>query len=146
MSRARAAARDRDIKCRDLHYDDFLFAEIGEQKNGMMISMISALARLGFDPWEEAQRLATLPTEVAVRAVTTLIGRLSDLKDRASGEDGLATNLVARLSRGGRAPTEGPPVAGATWWHASLQSDPKWLVVGLIAGAVVLVLRLCFPG
>jgi hypothetical protein len=32
----------------------FLFASIGEESNGMALSVISALARLGIDPWQEA--------------------------------------------------------------------------------------------
>jgi hypothetical protein len=42
-------------------FDDFLFAPIGEDGNGMLLSVLSALARLGFDPWEEAAKLAQLP-------------------------------------------------------------------------------------
>jgi hypothetical protein len=42
-------------------YDVFLFVEVGEQENGMTMSMASALIRLGLDPWDEAARLATLP-------------------------------------------------------------------------------------
>ena len=39
-----------------LHSDlnDFLFASVGDEQNGMPLSVISALTRLGVDPWEEA--------------------------------------------------------------------------------------------
>jgi hypothetical protein len=35
-------------------YDDFLFASMGEDRNGLPLSVLSALARLDVDPWEEA--------------------------------------------------------------------------------------------
>jgi hypothetical protein len=40
-----------------VRYNDFLFAPIGEQANGMQLSVLSALARMNVDPWEEAARL-----------------------------------------------------------------------------------------
>ena len=42
-------------------FDDFLFAPIGEERNGMLLSVVSALARLNVDPWQEAANLAQLP-------------------------------------------------------------------------------------
>jgi hypothetical protein len=46
-----------------LHSDlnDFLFASIGEEQNGVTLSVVSALTRLGVDPWEEAARLTPCP-------------------------------------------------------------------------------------
>jgi hypothetical protein len=54
-----------------LHSDlnDFLFASVGDQQNGMPLSVISALTRLGVDPWEEAARLAALPKVLAAEAL-----------------------------------------------------------------------------
>jgi len=57
-------------------FNAFLFAPIGEEGNGMMLSVISALARLEIDPWEEAARLAALPKEIATTALNRLIDRL----------------------------------------------------------------------
>ncbi len=45
--------------------DCFLHALIGTEHNGMETSVLSALARLGHDPWVEAARLAGLPSAVA---------------------------------------------------------------------------------
>ena len=44
-----------------LHSDlnDFLFAAVGDEPNGMPLSVISALTRLGVDPWDEAARLGS---------------------------------------------------------------------------------------
>lgn len=38
--------------------DSFLFASVGEEVNGVPLSVLSALTRLGFDPRDEAARLS----------------------------------------------------------------------------------------
>jgi hypothetical protein len=50
-------------------FDNFLLAPIGDDNNGMLLSVLSALARLDVDPWEEAAVLARLPGDVATRAI-----------------------------------------------------------------------------
>ena len=54
-------------------FDDFLFAPIGEDRNGMLLSVLSALARLDVDPWQEAAQLAGLPGETATQRLASLI-------------------------------------------------------------------------
>ena len=41
-------------------FDDFLFARINEDSEATPLSVLSVLARLGVDPWEEAANLARL--------------------------------------------------------------------------------------
>ena len=57
----------------DTSLNDFLFATIGEEQSGMRLSVASALARRGFDPWTEAIRLAGLPRAKASEALAALI-------------------------------------------------------------------------
>jgi len=38
--------------------NDFLFAVVGREANGMTLSVVSVFARLENDPWQEASRLA----------------------------------------------------------------------------------------
>jgi hypothetical protein len=73
-----------------LHSDlnDFLFAAVGEQQNGMPLNVVSGLTRLGLDPWEEAARLAALPRAVAAETLAPMIARL--LFDRLQPSDNLA--------------------------------------------------------
>jgi hypothetical protein len=61
-----------------LHSDlnDFLFAAVGDEPNGMPLRVISALTRLGVDPWDEAARLAALPKALAAEALAPMIARL----------------------------------------------------------------------
>jgi len=73
-----------------LHSDlnDFLFAAVGEQQNGMPLNVVSGLTRLGLDPWEEAARLAALPRALAAETLAPIIARL--LFDRPQLSDNLA--------------------------------------------------------
>lgn len=57
-------------------FNPFLFALIGEERNGMSLSVMSALARLEMDPWQEAARLSELPKEQAAASLVRLIRRL----------------------------------------------------------------------
>lgn len=54
-------------------FDEFLYASMGVESNGMLLSVLSALARLNLDPWDEASRLARLPREAATRFLANLI-------------------------------------------------------------------------
>ncbi len=53
------------LATRPSQLDRFLQALIGTEHNGMETSVLSALARLGYDPWAEAARLAGLSRAVA---------------------------------------------------------------------------------
>ena len=59
-------------------FNNFLFASIGEDRNGMLVSVLSGLARSDVDPWQEAAKLAQLPGETATRELAALIGALPD--------------------------------------------------------------------
>ena len=50
-------------------FDDFLFAPVCDEANGMQLSVLSALARSNVDPWEEAIRLAAMPKAIAERTL-----------------------------------------------------------------------------
>ncbi len=74
-------------------FDDFLFAPIGEEPSGMLLSVVSALARLDVDPWQEAARLARLPVEKATQRLASLIATLPE----ASGPRWDSGTIAARL-------------------------------------------------
>ena len=97
-----------------LHSDlnDFLFASIGDEPNGMPLSVISALTRLDVDPWGEAAQLAALPKARAVEALASLIARLSIANSARSDDMAIARRLVGLLPVHGS--TDQPDHAGAT--------------------------------
>lgn len=97
-------------------YNDFLFGSLGPGEGGTEITVLSALSRLGIDPWQEAERLAALPRAAAVQALSDTIARLPDGTWGASPEAGgmIAARLVALLPAGVAAaapPTEEARVA-----------------------------------
>ena len=49
--------------------EPFLTESFGVEENGMALTVLSALARLGLDPWAEARYLASLPKHVAAAAI-----------------------------------------------------------------------------
>jgi hypothetical protein len=81
-------------------FDDFLFAPIGEESNGMMLSVISALARLDLDPWHETVKLAELPGETATTRLASLIAALPGVPSAHQNPEAIAARLVALLPRG----------------------------------------------
>jgi hypothetical protein len=82
-------------------YNAFLFAAIDEGEVGIPLTVLSALSRLDFDPWQEAARLAALPRDVAVRALAETIAGLPGRESSASGSQATAARLVNCLPKGG---------------------------------------------
>lgn len=107
----------------------FLFAQIGEEQNGMPLSVVSALARFGVDPWREAARLAGLPSKAAVDALAAMIPRISAGQDPGTDTRKIAARLVQLLPKPGAAPT--PAQAG-------LGVRPKKKYFGLVLWQVCL--------
>ena len=83
-------------------FDNFLFAPIGEDKNGMLLSVVSALARLDVDPWQEADELARLPREAAIARLASWIAALPEDRRRHPDPGKIAGRLIALLPRQAR--------------------------------------------
>lgn len=81
-------------------YDDFLFAPIGDdRKDGVMLSVLSALARQGVDPWQEAARLAVLPGKTATQRLASMIAELPETSSADLDPGMIAARLIALLPR-----------------------------------------------
>lgn len=85
-------------------YNPFLFAAVGEQRNGATLTVQSALTRLGFDPWREAARLSGLPRDTAAGALAVSIAMLPEGDWKASESEAIAARLVSWLPAPGGAP------------------------------------------
>lgn len=81
-------------------YNDFLFGSLGPDAAGTEVTVLSALSRLGIDPWQEAARLASLPRAAAAEALAATILRLPDRTTPASEAAKIAARLVASLPEG----------------------------------------------
>ena len=121
-------------------YNAFLFAAVGEEKSGLPLTVLSALARLGFDPWEEAARLAGLPKEAATAALTTAIARLPEGDWSASDARAIATRLLDWLPGRGTA-ADGSAQDGSAGGQDPKTGAPQWLAwAALGVGLLVLLL------
>jgi hypothetical protein len=78
-------------------FDEFLYAPIGEEKNGMELSVMSALARRNVDPWHEAARLSRLPRDVATQELCAMIAELPPGAANRASPRSIAERLIAPL-------------------------------------------------
>lgn len=108
-------------------YDEFLYAELGEEANGMQLSVLSALARQNVDPWEIAERLTSLPREPAILFLTPLLKRIPA---GLGAPEGTAERLIAML------PSRHDDTARAVIFNAGRHSEQPdvainkmWLIV-----------------
>jgi hypothetical protein len=124
-------------------FDGFLLAPFGEDRTGI-VSVLSALARMNIDPWEEAEKLARLPSEAAIRTLASQIDALSGGPLTCLDPEKTAARLIALLP----CPTESdlrprkmrPAVA------ALVQSPVvSWVTCCLIFMLFVLVVRAFRP-
>jgi len=117
-------------------YNDFLFAPIGEEKTGTL-TVLSALTRLGIDPWQEAARLADMPRDAAIRSFAVTIAGLPSGDWTASDTTAIAARLVGWLPAGSVPPI--PTLKDAPVREVPLRKSwpPAWTI--LILGALLIV-------
>ena len=82
-------------------FNEFLFAFVGEESSGQQLTVLSALSRLGLDPWREAARLSEMPMQAATDALAATIGALPGGRWKASDLESIALRLVNCLPRRG---------------------------------------------
>jgi len=83
-------------------FDRFLYASLGDDANGMPLTVLSALARVDVDPWEEAAKLTLLSQDAAVKQLVSLFGLLRNTSanlDPARFAVSLVALLPAPLAR-----------------------------------------------
>jgi hypothetical protein len=116
-------------------YDAFLFAPVGEERSGMSLSVVSALARMDLDPWQEAACLAALPPESATQRIAAMLEALPSLLLKPPDVLIRAKGLAAMLPR---------PVSSVTSPAAALSAATPAAVTRPPANAVFLVLYIIF--
>ena len=106
-----------DMRLGGTPLDPFLYAAVGEDRNGNTVTMLSTLARLGLEPWDTAANLAELAPEEARTRLGDLLARFRDVP--ALGRDHAAITLrliellpIATARRAGGT-LERPAPAGA---------------------------------
>jgi hypothetical protein len=102
-------------------YNQFLYAPICEEANGMQLSVLSALARMDVDPWQEATRLAAMPKAITERTLVSTLDQVLGKSCHRSETEIIAAQLVQLLLHRGEGgtitPTETARVgAQRTYW------------------------------
>jgi hypothetical protein len=125
-------------------FDPFLFASVGEDRHGQLLSVISVLARSDLDPWLEAVGLARMSQGQATARLRGLIAALSD--DPPSGRpiDAVAGELVALLPQTGkldRPPKASPPETAPL--RAVMTPNGRF-GLGVVALAILMAFSLLF--
>lgn len=113
--------------------DQFLFADIGVEGSGMPLSVVSALARVGLDPWQEAVRLARLPRAVAVDGLARLIATMPASLWTEPDARPIAARLVALLPQAGTAP--GLPLVKQMTLRVRVNAS--WVIIGVLMFAIL---------
>jgi hypothetical protein len=115
--------------------NEFLLAEIGTQPNGLVLTVLSLLARAGRDPWNEAERLAMLSRESAIESITVAIAASPVCLVPECNPAIVAARLAARLPQPPQASWSGAAYANA------IAVIPPWVgltVVAISLGAMLL--------
>ncbi|MDQ2762302.1 MAG: hypothetical protein M3Y22_02050 [Pseudomonadota bacterium] len=120
---------------RDSRLNAFLFSDVGMEPNGTSLTILSLLARLGKDPWDEAAAWARQPKDAAIRLLTDSISRMPPSQQAFDDAQLTASRLVNLLP----AP-EAPKVAAAMW--PALAATPKGGLLALLYLSLFLVFNL----
>jgi hypothetical protein len=127
-------------------YNAFLFASVGEEAAGVQLTVLTALTRLGLDPWQEAARLSDLPREAAARALAATIATLPAGDWKASESAAIAARLVDCLparsapavpSLKDRAPKGRAPTVERSEGNKMKSGRERWLVWGAVFVAIL---------
>jgi hypothetical protein len=118
----------------------FLFADVGVEASGMTLSVLSALARRGVDPWQEAGRLAKLPQPAAVDGLAKIITAMPASLWSAADATIIARRLVALLPSRGTLSSASLPkvsVSNPTQIGERLMAH-RWTLVAALGAALIL--------
>jgi Arc/MetJ-type ribon-helix-helix transcriptional regulator len=108
-------------------FNKFLFALVGTDRFGSQLSVVSALARLDLDAWDEAAALARLPREAAVTKLSTHLRRYPEIPRITQESGAIAARLITLLPR------------SAIRSHTKLASRGNWVAASAAGGLGILV-------
>ena len=122
-------------------FHQFLYAFVGADRNGFMVTVLSTLARLGLDPWKEASELADLSEEAAGARLGVLLAESRDVPALSGENESITRTLIELLPTRTTRPVR--LQAGSSQAKARMGS-----VVSIFAMAFVLMMlaRLLIPG
>jgi hypothetical protein len=125
-------------------FEDFLHAPIGMESNEMLLSVLSALARLNLDPWKEAAELSELPKDPATQRLAALIVRLPGGRWTQADSMRIAHRLIELLPRRS---SPSVPLIERTHGIPRMTGSPtaKMLICAALAGMALIIAGSCEP-
>lgn len=117
--------------------DTFLYADVGIELNGSALTILSMVARLGGDPWEEAAKWARLPKAAAVDGLAQSIVQMPLAPSALAESRAIAARLVLLLPT----QTQGTRKDGAGPAGHSAVSGRMHIIVAYCALAVGMALN-----
>jgi hypothetical protein len=108
----------------------FLFAEVGIQPNGLPLTILSVLARLGKDPWAQAARWTKLPKSAIVDMLAKSIAQMPLAPQALAEARQTASRLVMLLPSQLQAPRKVAETA------ARKSARPIWVLMA-VAGVTM---------
>jgi hypothetical protein len=119
--------------------DRFLFAAVGDEVNRIPLTVVSALTRLGLDPWEEAGRLSSLSHREAVEQLARLIAELPGYSRTLGEARELAGSLVNLLPKHDASPVSAPQIHISPRFCRPALPRPStfWIIFFVLAAAAL---------
>jgi len=111
-------------------FDRFLFASVGEDRNGTPLSVLSALAQFGVDPWQETVSLTRMPRDMATERLTAVIAAATTDFAAPPSAATTAARLVALLPQ---TPSRKIPAPGALAKTAAVGPWRMFFALAVIA-------------
>jgi hypothetical protein len=126
-------------------FDRFLTSPLWLDRNESPLSVMSALARLDIDPWQEAAALAALSKAAAVTRLSALLGPLPGAPPAKPDREGLCQRALGLLPEQHAVTllqVPGVPAASKTIALARQKASSAmflgWIVIAGLIGASVL--------
>ncbi|MGO8739820.1 hypothetical protein [Rhodoblastus sp.] len=130
-----------------VEFEPFLYAIVCDDGNGTPLTIISAIARTGADPWTEAARIAKLPKTAALDVLARMVPERGAADGVAIANRLFALLPVARANRNipfvgakANAPKANAPKSNAPKSNALKSNAPGWSP--LVPAILVLLLGL----
>ncbi|GAA0307007.1 hypothetical protein [Rhodovulum strictum] len=118
-------------------FDPFLYAAVGEDRNGNTVTVLSTLARLGLEPWDAASDLASLTRDEARSRLGGLLARFRDVPALGQDHAAITQRLIDLLPR-----TAGRRVGRTTERTAERTAPAGAGGIGTILAVLMLILYL----
>ncbi|MCD1618034.1 hypothetical protein K7H20_08230 [Salipiger manganoxidans] len=112
-------------------FERFLYAPVGTDRKGSSVTVLSALARLGLDPWTETAALVALSRDAARVRLGLLLSKVWDVPALGRDHGTVAQELTLLLP-------DTPPKAAPTWQAAPLaagrlgSSTAIWMIFAIL--------------